>query len=47
MRQCFQSPPLEVEPGDYFELEVWQSSGGNLDLLDANSTFFSIEGLSS
>ena len=40
-----QSPPLKVVAGDYFEVLVWQGSGGNLDLLDANTTFFSIEGL--
>jgi hypothetical protein len=40
-----QSPPLKVVAGDYFEVLVWQGSGGDLDLLDANTTFFSIEGL--
>jgi hypothetical protein len=42
MRQCFQSPPLEVEPGDYFELEVWQSSGGSRDAEADPDTFFGI-----
>ena len=39
-----QSPLLKVSPGDYFDVTAWQGSGGDLDLLNANSTFFSIEG---
>lgn len=39
-----QTPLLRVSPGEYFEVLAWQASGGNLNLLDANTTFFSIEG---
>jgi hypothetical protein len=40
-----QTPVLKVTPGDFFEVQVWQASGGNLDLLAANTTFASIEAL--
>lgn len=37
------SPALIVTPGDYFELRVNQTSGGNLNLLTGVATWFSIE----
>lgn len=40
-----QSPPLKVSAGSYFEVYAWQASGGDLDVNNANTTFFSIESL--
>jgi len=37
------SPVLEVQEGDYFENEVYQSDGAALPLLASTGTFFSIE----
>lgn len=37
--------PVLVESGDYFEAEVFQNSGGALDLQNDNATWFSIEAI--
>lgn len=37
------SPVLNVTPGDYFEVELFHTDGGNLALLASTGTFFSIE----
>lgn len=37
------TPVLSVSEGDYFEVKVLQTSGGNLDLSAGNNTFFAIE----
>jgi len=34
---------LTVSPGDYFELDVYQNSGGNLDIIDNANTWFAME----
>ena len=36
------SAAVDVSAGDYFELSVLQTSGGNLNLLTANETWFAI-----
>lgn len=41
-RLNWMSPPLEVSAGDYFEQEVWQSSGGALNAETDPTTFFGI-----
>jgi len=42
----FWSGPVPVEEDDYFEVEVYQNSGGNLNLIDASTyNWFSIEAL--
>jgi len=37
------SGPIAVSPGDYFEIEATQTSGGSLIISNTNNTFFSIE----
>lgn len=40
------SPPLAVTAGDYFEVAVWQNSGGSRDVLQHYSCWFSIQAFS-
>ncbi|WP_169545021.1 hypothetical protein [Sneathiella aquimaris] len=37
------SPPLNVTNGDYFEVAVWQNSGGTRQIQQHDSTWFSIQ----
>lgn len=39
------SPVIDVSPGDYFELIVWQNSGGSLNLSGTDNTWFTIRAL--
>src|SRR5688572_2022027 len=39
------SPILNVTPGDYFEVELYHTDGGAIDLLASTGTFFSIESI--
>lgn len=34
---------LDVTPGDYFEIQVWQNSGGALGLASASETWFAMQ----
>lgn len=37
------SPVLMVEPGDYFEMEVFHTAGSTIDLLASTGTYLAIE----
>jgi hypothetical protein len=39
------TPWIDVRPGDFFELEPYQDSGGVLAVLGSVGTFFCIEGI--
>lgn len=36
-------PPIPVNSGDYFEIQVYQDSGGPIDLLSQTGTWFALE----
>ncbi len=41
--QNITSAVMSVVPGDFFDMTAFQSSGGNLNILNNNATFFSME----
>lgn len=37
------TPPLQVAPGDYFELQAYQDSGSTINILAQTATWFALE----